>query len=128
MVKRVCLQVAVLVAGAAFIAGCGSSSSTSGAPATPRGATTGSVATSTTPVASGGTTSTDVELSTCSSTAARSRLSTSGKAKYLLLCKQAVDGSGASIKRVAARECQQIIKQTVPAAAQAALIAGCPKA
>jgi len=121
---RVRLQVAVLVAGAAFITGCGGSS-TSGTSATPRGATTGPAAT----VTSSGSParSAAVELSTCSSTAARSRLSPSGKAKFLTLCRQAVNATGASVMRDAARQCRQIIKQTVPAAAQAALIAGCPK-
>ena len=121
MVKRVRFQVAVLVAGAAFIAGCGSSTSgTSSAPP----ARTGSAVRSTTSGAPGSRAA--VELSTCNSTAARSRLSRAGKIRYLTLCRHAVNGADASVVRVAARQCAQIIKQTVPAAAQAALIAGCP--
>jgi hypothetical protein len=124
MAKRAWLQIAGLVVGAALIAACGSSSPTTGATST-RGGSVGAGA-----GGSGGaaTSRAAVELATCNSTAARSRLSTSGKAKYLTLCKQAVTGQGAKVKQDAARQCQQIIKQTVPTAAQATLIAGCPRA
>jgi hypothetical protein len=120
MAKRVRLQVAVLMAGAAFIAGCGAESSTPATSSTPRRATTGSA-----PISTGSRLA--VELSTCSSTAARSRLSASGKARFLSLCRHAVNGADASVTRTAAQQCAHIIKQTVPAAAQADLIAGCPK-
>jgi hypothetical protein len=122
------LMVLVLVAGAALIAGCGSGSSSAGTSASPPRATAVAAATSTTSGASGRSGSrAAVELSTCNSTAARSRLSSTGKARYLALCKHAVNGAGASVVREAARQCVQIIKQTVPAAAQAALIGGCPE-
>jgi len=121
------LRAAVLIAGAALIAGCGSGSSPSGTSTTQRGATTGSAATSSTASGGGTASSAAVELATCGSTAARSRLSRSGKARFLTLCKQAVNSADPSVKRDAAEQCQQIIKQTVPAAAQPALIAGCPK-
>jgi len=111
MVKRTRLQVAALVAGAALIAGCGSGSPTSPASTTPRSATTGSAATS----APG------------RSTAARSRLSPTGKVRFLTQCRRAVKNGSASVIREAAQQCAKIIKQTVPAAAQASLIADCPK-
>jgi hypothetical protein len=124
MVKRTRLQVAALVAGAALIAGCGSGSPTSPASTTPRSATTGSAATS----APGRSVSkAAVELSTCSSTAARSRLSPTGKVRFLTQCRRAVKNGSASVIREAAQQCAKIIKQTVPAAAQASLIADCPK-
>jgi len=124
MAKRVRVQLAVLAAGAAFIAGCGSGGATSPTSTAPTRAKTSSAATST---SSDGPGSAAVELSTCDSTAARSRLSATGKASYLALCRRAVNGAGASVMRAAAQQCLHIIKQTVPAAAQATLIAGCPK-
>jgi hypothetical protein len=127
MSTRARLQVAVLVAGA-FIAGCGSGSSSSGTSQTSRRDTAGSATTSTASGSlSGPRSSAAVELSTCNSTAARSRLSPTGKAKYLTLCKNAVNGAGTTVTRDAARQCVHIIKQTVPTAAQASLIAGCPR-
>jgi hypothetical protein len=122
--KRRRSQVAVLVAGAVLIAGCGSGSSASGTSTAASRAATASTATAATS-ASGSRTA--VELSTCTSTAARSRLSPKGKASFLTLCRHAVNGAGASVVREAAQQCAQIIKQTVPTAAQASLIAGCPE-
>jgi hypothetical protein len=124
MAKRMSLRGAVLVAGVAFIAGCGSASPASGTSTAAPHASTPSTATA---PPSGSGSRTAVELSTCSSTAARSRLSATGKARFLTLCRHAVNGATATVVREAAQQCAQIIKQTVPTAAQASLIAGCPE-
>jgi hypothetical protein len=118
MLSRLCLVISMVFAGAVLIGGCGTSSSgtTSAKPGTTAAVTTAAAAPGT-----------GVELATCTSTAARSKLSASGKAAYLALCKLAVGGNDPAAKQAAARQCRKIIDQTVPQAAQAAMSADCPR-
>ncbi|HEX4107799.1 MAG TPA: hypothetical protein VHX88_06665 [Solirubrobacteraceae bacterium] len=66
-------------------------------------------------------------LSTCTATTDRSRLSAAGKVRYLTICREAVGGHDPAVEATAALQCRKIIVQTVPAPAQAGLIADCPR-
>jgi hypothetical protein len=55
-------------------------------------------------------------------------LSASSKAKLVTICDEAAKGDPASLKKAEAQVCQQLVKDTVPAAAQAQALASCPKA
>jgi hypothetical protein len=133
MIKRIGSQIAVTALTMTLFAGCGSSGSSTSSPvAAPAGTTAASASSSSTGGNSGtqaasGTAGVASEILTCTSTAARSKLTTSGKAAYLTLCKQAVTGHAPAAKREAAQQCQEIIKTTVPAASQPPLDALCLK-
>jgi hypothetical protein len=120
MLKRLWLVILMTLVGSAALAGCGNSSTHTTMPSA-----TSTTATSTTTGAA--VAGLDVELATCTSTAARSKLSASGKAAYLAICKRAVTGHDPAVEQAAARQCRAIIDQTVPAAAQAAMSADCPR-
>jgi hypothetical protein len=110
---------------AVLLAGCGGSSSSIRTATSLRSQATTPVSSTTAGGASGIMRS--AELSACSATAARSRLSSSGQSQYVRLCRKAIDGGDASVKAAAERLCRSIIKRTVPAAAFATLTAYCPK-
>jgi len=122
MVRRLCWVASSALIGVTLVAGCGGSGQTSTLPSTGT-ATVQTGATATTAAARS-----DLELEICTSTAARSKLSASGKAAYLALCKRAVIGGDPAVERAAASQCRSIIDSTVPAAAQAAMTADCPRA
>ncbi len=130
MIKRLCSLVAIAAVGGASVAGCGGSSSSS---SSPRSSATPAATTST----SGGSTSVDLSknpnvaaaVAQCkASIAAAPTLSADAKTKLQSLCEEAAKGDPASLKKATAQVCQQIIKDTVPAGAQAQALASCPKA
>jgi hypothetical protein len=55
-------------------------------------------------------------------------LTASEKTKLLDLCNKAANGDATGVRKAAAQVCQEIIKSTVPASAQAGALASCPKA
>lgn len=55
-------------------------------------------------------------------------LSASAKNKLATICDQAAKGDPASLKKAAAQVCVELVKDTVPVAAQTAALASCPKA
>src|SRR3982074_2099181 len=151
--NRLCLLVAIVAAGGALMTGCGgsSSSSSSAAPAstaagsstraraanrTPRGAATGtgssgSSGSSSTTGGSGVANNPTVKAAVArckQSIASAPTLSGDAKTKLQALCAQAAQGDPASLRKATAQVCEQIVKETVPASAQTAALASCPKA
>jgi hypothetical protein len=131
MIKRLCSLVAIAAVGGAFVAGCGGSSSSSSS--SPSSSATPAAATST----SGGSTTVDLSknpnvaaaVAQCkASIGASATLSADAKTKLQSLCDEAAKGDSASLKKATAQVCQQIVKDTVPAGAQAQALATCPKA
>jgi hypothetical protein len=124
MIKR---GIGAWLAVAVLLAGCGNS-----APSTTHAASTAAshptAPTAVSPTAGGAAITRSAELASCVSTAARSGLSVVKKAAYVTLCREAINGSGASVKASAASQCRQIIHRTVPAAAFVSVSAYCPKA
>jgi hypothetical protein len=55
-------------------------------------------------------------------------LSASAKTKLQTICDQAASGDPAAVRKTTAEVCQQVIKDTVPSAAQSTALAACPKA
>src|SRR5207245_8206677 len=58
---------------------------------------------------------------------AQPTLSASLKSKLTAICDKAASGDVAGARKAAAQVCQEIVKATVPASAQAQALAGCPK-
>jgi hypothetical protein len=54
-------------------------------------------------------------------------LSSDAKSKLSALCDKAAEGDPASLQKATAQVCQEIVKESVPQAAQAAASAACPK-
>jgi hypothetical protein len=129
------LLVAVACLGA-LAAGCGgssSSSTTSSAPAATSTAappTTSSTAAVTTSGSSASANPAVAQaVAACKSRIdSASQLSASVKTKLDNLCNQAASGNEASARKAAAQVCQEIIKATVPQAAQTQALSSCPKA
>jgi hypothetical protein len=55
-------------------------------------------------------------------------LSGSAKSKLSAICDEAAKGDPASLKKAEAKVCAELVKDTVPAAAQTQALASCPKA
>ncbi len=142
MYKRLSSLLAVAAVGGALLAGCGSSSSSSTtASSTPAASSSTSTAapTSTSTAASsssasgGGSVANNpavkAAVAQCkSSINAQPTLSASAKAKLSAICDEAAKGDPASLKKAEAKVCVELVKETVPAAAQAQALASCPKA
>jgi hypothetical protein len=139
MTKRLCGLMAVAAVSAAFVAGCGgSSSTTSAAPAaatSTSGAATSSSATASatasSETSSGGLASNptiQAAVARCKqSIAAAPTLSTDAKAKLTTLCDKAASGDEASVLKAAKQVCVEIVKQSVPQSAQQTALAACQK-
>jgi hypothetical protein len=126
MKPRICLLITCLAVSGALIAGCGSSSSSSSA--TPASSTP--AAPSSTPAAPTSTPAIPnlaAAVAACKAGANRSPLSADLKAKLLTICDQAASGNQAGVRKAAAQVCVEIVKATVPAAAQTQALATCPK-
>jgi hypothetical protein len=54
-------------------------------------------------------------------------LSADSKTELVKLCDEAATGDPAAIKKATAEVCQQVVKDSVPSAAQSAALAACPK-
>ncbi len=131
-----------LLAVAAFIGGCGSSSSSSStassssAPATSSSTTAAASSSSASSSAapSGGSAiannpAVKAAVAACKQRiAAAPNISADAKAKLSGLCDQAASGNEAGVLKAAAQVCQEIVKQSVPQAAQQQALASCPKA
>jgi hypothetical protein len=144
MIKTLC----ALLVTAAFVAGCGSSSSSSSssAPASPATSSTSSAAGSST-ASESSTTSSASSSSTPSGgaglannpavkqavaackarIASAPNLSGDAKAKLTQLCNEAASGNEGAVLKAAAKVCQEIVKESVPQAAQQQALASCPK-
>jgi hypothetical protein len=134
MIKRLCSLAAIAAVGAAFVAGCGSSSSSSSssstAPAASSGSSTAAPASSSTTAPGSVSVPTNLAqaVALCkSSIAAAPTLSADVKTKLQSLCDQAAQGNGANLRKIQSQVCQEIIKASVPASAQAQALATCPK-
>jgi hypothetical protein len=116
---------------------------TTPATTTPTGTTTTATGT-TTPAASSGPTSAEIKaaeaanpalkaelaqaVASCkSSVNAAPTLNASDKAKLDSICAQAASGDTAGVQKATSEVCQQIIRDSVPASAQAQALASCPK-
>jgi hypothetical protein len=144
MNKRLSSLLAVAAVGSALLAGCGSSSSsTTTASSTPAASsTTSSAAPASTSTASSASSSSasggaslannpqvKAAVAKCkSSINAAPTLSASAKAKLVTICDEAAKGDPASLRKAEAKVCQELVKDTVPAAAQQQALASCPKA
>jgi len=131
MIKRLCSLVAIAAVGGALVAGCGSSSSSSSSAATPA-ASPSSPAASTSTGSSGGAAAVPANLAAAvaqckASIGAAPSLSADAKTKLESLCDQAASGKAVDIKKTTAEVCVEIVKDSVPASAQAAALAACPK-
>ncbi len=135
MVARLALLFVVAVVSGAFVAGCGSSSSSSStssssaAAAAPAAAATSSAAA---PASGGGTASANPAIAQAvaackSSVEAVPTLSASVKSKLVSICDKAANGDETGAKQAAYQVCQEIVKSTVPAAAQQTALSACPK-
>jgi hypothetical protein len=125
---------------AAFIGGCGSSSSSSStassssAPATSSSTTAAASSSSASSSASGGSAiannpAVKAAVAACKQRiAAAPNISADAKSKLSGLCDQAASGNEAGVLKAAAQVCQEIVKQSVPQAAQQQALASCPKA
>jgi hypothetical protein len=58
---------------------------------------------------------------------AQSQLTAPDKAKLAAICDKAGTGDTAGVQKATAEVCQQVVKDTVPAASQAQALAACPK-
>ncbi len=134
-------KLSVLLAVAAVIGGCGSSSSSSSsaptasssatAASTTNTATSSAAASSTAP--SGGSAIANNPAVKAAVAACKQRinaapnLSADAKSKLTTLCDKAASGDEASVLKAAAQVCQEIVKQSIPQAAQQQALAACPK-
>jgi hypothetical protein len=140
--NRLCLLVVIVAAAGALMTGCGgsSSSSSSSAPASTGGSSTSGTSAATSTASSGGSSTTTgsgvannptvkAAVAQCKqSIAAAPTLSGDAKTKLQALCEKAAQGDPASLRKATAQVCEQIVKETVPASAQTAALASCPKA
>jgi len=55
-------------------------------------------------------------------------LSASAKSKLTTICDEAAKGDPASLRKAEAQVCVELVKDSVPAAAQTQALASCPKA
>jgi hypothetical protein len=126
MMKRLCSLGAVFVLSGAFVAGCGSSKSSSSS-STPSATSTPAAAASTPSTASTPAIPTaTAALAACKTNAARSPLSESLKAKYVSLCERALSGHEAGVKQASEQLCKQIAN-ALPAAEKSVALAECGK-
>jgi hypothetical protein len=135
MIRRCLLLLLVTASTGAFATGCGSSSSSTTSPSAPASSTPPAGATTT----AGGATSTSSSsassnpavaqaVSACkTSINAQPTLTASVKSKLTAACDKAANGDVAGARKVAGQVCQEIVKSTVPASAQAQALASCPK-
>jgi hypothetical protein len=140
-------SIATLAVVAAVVAGCGSSSSSSSSPAASSAASSSSAAPSsssetatstssaapTSTAASGGAGLSNNPTVQAAVAACKQRiagapnLSSDAKTKLTNLCDQAASGNEAAVLKAAAQVCQEIVKQSIPQAAQQQALASCPK-
>jgi hypothetical protein len=140
-------SIATLAVVAAVVAGCGSSSSSSSSPAASSAASSSSQAPSsssetatstssaapTSTAASGGAGLSNNPTVQAAVAACKQRiagapnLSSDAKTKLTNLCDQAASGNEAAVLKAAAQVCQEIVKQSIPQAAQQQALASCPK-
>lgn len=142
-------KLSALLVVAAVIGGCGSSSSSSSSSAassstpaaTSASTTAASTASSGTSSAAGSTTTPSGGSAIANNPAVQAAvasckqrvqsapgLSADAKSKLATLCDKSASGDEASVLKAAAQVCQDIIKQSVPQAAQQQALASCPKA
>jgi hypothetical protein len=137
MLKRLGSLTALFAVSAVIVTGCGSSSSsssssTSSSSAAAPASTSSATSTPTTSSASSGSVASNptvvAAVARCKqSINAAPQLSADAKSKLDGLCDQAAKGDPAALQKASAQVCQQIIKDTVPANAQPAALASCPK-
>jgi hypothetical protein len=140
-------SIATLAVVAAVVAGCGSSSSSSSSSAASSAASSSSAAPSsssetatstssaapTSTAASGGAGLSNNPTVQAAVAACKQRiagapnLSSDAKTKLTNLCDQAASGNEAAVLKAAAQVCQEIVKQSIPQAAQQQALASCPK-
>jgi hypothetical protein len=134
-----CSLLAVAAAGSALVAGCGSSSSTpasassSSSSSAPAATSTASSASSSSSTSAGSGLASNptviAAVARCkASINAAPTLSASAKSKLATICDEAAKGDPASLKKAEAQVCVELVKDTVPAAAQTQALASCPKA
>ncbi len=136
-------KLSALLAVAAILGGCGSSSSSSSsaAPASSSSTTAASTANSATSSASASSTTptggssiannpaVKAAVAACKQRiAAAPNISADAKSKLTTLCDKAASGNEADVLKAAAQVCQEIVKQSIPQAAQQQALAACPKA
>lgn len=130
-----------LLAVAALIGGCGSSSSSSSSSAPAASSSTTAAASSSSAASSAASSSptggsalannpaVKAAVAACKSRIASApNISADAKSKLTSLCDKAASGDQAGVLKAAAQVCQEIVKQSVPQAAQAQALASCPKA
>jgi hypothetical protein len=143
MTKKLCSLAAIAAVGA-FVAGCGSSSNnTSSSVSSALSSAASSVSSAASSVASSASSAASTAASSPSSVAvpqnlaqavalckssigAAATLSADLKTKLQSLCDQAGQ-PGANVKQIQYQVCTEIIKSTLPSAAQQAALATCPK-
>jgi hypothetical protein len=135
MRARLCTLCVVALSGAALLAGCGGSSSTSSstsapasAPATPAtpSSTSGGVSAGAGSIASNPAVQQAVAACKASINASPT-LSADVKSKLVGVCDQAATGNPTAIRKATSQVCQEVVKSSVPSSAQAAALATCPK-
>jgi uncharacterized protein YceK len=133
-------KLSVLLAVAAVIGGCGSSSSSSSSAPAASSSSTTAASTANTGTSSAGTTTPTGGSSISDNPAVKAavaackqrinavpNLSADAKSKLTTLCDKAASGDEASVLKAAAQVCQEIVKQSIPQAAQQQALASCPK-
>ena len=134
MKRNLCSLLAVVAAGGTLMTGCGGSSTSSTAPtsSTSSAASSASTTSTTSAAAGSGLASNPTVVAAVArckaSINAAQTLSASAKSKLATICDEAAKGDPASLKKAEARICVELIKDTVPAAAQTQALASCPKA
>ena len=130
MIKRLCSLGAIAAVGGVLLAGCGGSSSSSSSAATPAATSSSSAPSTSTPSSGGAAVPANLAAAVAqckASIGAAPSLSADAKTKLESLCDQAASGKAVDIKKTTAEVCVEIVKDSVPASAQAAALAACPK-
>jgi hypothetical protein len=140
MTKRVCTLAVLAAVGGALVSGCGSSRSTSpstiGRTTAPAGTRTpdgsnppaGTIGGSTTGISLASDPRVLTAIARCkASIRAVTTLPADARSKLERLCDQAASGDVSSLEKASAQVCQDIVKETVPSAAQARAFAACPR-
>jgi hypothetical protein len=152
LLAAVCVVSGVLVAGCGSSNSTSTTTSSTTAATTPAGATptgttaAGTTAATTAPTATvpTGTTSSQLKAAEAANPAvaaavaqavascktsinAQATLTASDKSKLDAICQQAGNGDTAGVQKATAQVCQEIVKDTVPAAEQTEALAACPK-
>ncbi len=117
---------AIAAVGGALLAGCGSSSSSSSTtssapPANTSTGSSGGAAVANNPAVKAAVAQCKTAINSAP------QLSAASKTKLDALCDKAATGKLTDLKQVTSQVCQQVIKDSLPAAQQQAALASCPK-